>query len=248
MAWRKARGRGASQAGGRAIVESARSRRGAGGGKRTTGARDATHLALRDVLHVRGEGAEHPFGVRALIRVVAVVQDVAQLLELGQGLRHGAAPAGISTRARKTSSRVDACSSAYPTTRPPSRGRARSPRCRERSAPPLARAPLCQGRRRTRGSSLIGGEAPSQQQGLDFRSRVVGDSAPRARARRTNGACSAPRSSTHPRPGALPPPRATASRGHFAPRGPSRRLGHVRARRGADRPSPRARAVGPVVR
>ena len=101
IAWWEAIGRGTTQTGARAIVESARARLCAGGGKRTTAAGQAAHLALRDVLHVRGEGAEHPFGVRALIRVVAVVQDVAQLLELSQGLRHGAAPARISTRSPK---------------------------------------------------------------------------------------------------------------------------------------------------
>lgn len=51
-----------------------------------------TYLALRYVLRVRGERPEHAFRVRALVRVVAVVQHVAQLLELRERLRHGASP------------------------------------------------------------------------------------------------------------------------------------------------------------
>ena len=76
-------------------------------------------------------------------------------------------PPGSRPGARNPFSRIDACSSAYPTTRPPSRGRTRSPRCRERSAPP-SRAPLCRrcGLRPTRGSRLVTGGASSQQQGL----------------------------------------------------------------------------------
>ena len=49
-----------------------------------------TYLALRYVLRVRRERPEHAFRVRALVRVVAVVQHVAQLLELRERLRHGA--------------------------------------------------------------------------------------------------------------------------------------------------------------
>lgn len=46
------------------------------------------YLALRYVLRVRAERPQYAFRVRALVLVVAVVQNVAQLLQLREGLRH----------------------------------------------------------------------------------------------------------------------------------------------------------------
>lgn len=46
------------------------------------------YLALWDVIHVDGEGTKDALGVLPLVGVVAVVEHVAQLLQLSQGLRH----------------------------------------------------------------------------------------------------------------------------------------------------------------
>lgn len=65
---------------------------GAGAGERSIAreaASRAADLALRDVVDVRAERRQDVLRVRALVRVVAVVQDVAQLLQLREGLRHG---------------------------------------------------------------------------------------------------------------------------------------------------------------
>ena len=70
-------------------------------GTREKKPRVASYLALRYVLRVRGERPEHAFRVRALVRVMAVVHHVAQLLELPERLRHGASPESRHRRRRK---------------------------------------------------------------------------------------------------------------------------------------------------
>ena len=69
-------------------------------GTREKKPRVASYLALRYVLRVRGERPEHAFRVRALVRVMAVVHHVAQLLELPERLRHGASPESRHRRRR----------------------------------------------------------------------------------------------------------------------------------------------------
>ena len=94
-------------------------------GTREKKPRVASYLALRYVLRVRGERPEHAFRVRALVRVMAVVHHVAQLLELPERLRHGASPESRHRRRRNVAPRRNADLGATPAGRSP---RALAPR------------------------------------------------------------------------------------------------------------------------
>jgi hypothetical protein len=88
-------------------------------GTREKKPRVASYLALRYVLRVRGERPKHAFRVRALVRVMAVVHHVAQLLELPERLRHGASPESRHRRRRNVAPRRNADLGATPAGRSP---------------------------------------------------------------------------------------------------------------------------------
>ena len=120
-------------------------------GTREKKPRVASYLALRYVLRVRGERPKHAFRVRALVRVMAVVHHVAQLLELPERLRHGASPESRHRRRRNVAPRRNADLGATPAGRSP---RALAPR----SDPDDARS---------RGSTACGVSPPPRRARLE---------------------------------------------------------------------------------